>query len=599
LLVGSVIFGATPTASAEPIRTASLPPDSEIVRETEVPSVLSAADAIRYRAIFRAQAAGDWAAADAEIDRLQDRVLLGHVLADRYLHRKYRAKYAELFDWLTAYADHPEAPAIHALALHRRVKGSAAPPKPVGSPVPLNGTQDRPADLRPSLRASTKELSPADRQRATELKAELRRLARNAPDLAEHMLRGAEAQALLDDSEYDDVRADIADSYLFAGEDQKALILSATARTAAYRPLAHWNGGLAAWRLGKLSEARSHFEALARTPGISEWNVSAAAFWAARVHLRNRHPQLVNYWLGIAAQQPRTFYGLLARRMLGQDVYFNFEAETLNGVEHQVLSNTRQGRRAIALVQVGETARAEMELRYLANEATPAMLPALVALADGGNMPALSLQLAKMLSELDGRRHDHALYPVPRWEPHGGFSIDKALLFALMRQESEFLPRAESQAGAIGLMQLMPDTARPLVERAGFVLKPRERLAEKLREPETNLTLAQHYVAHLMKHEKIGRNLILVAAAYNGGPGNLLKWRARDEYRKDPLLFLESLPSRETRVFVTRVLTNYWIYRVRFGQKTPDLDRLAAGEWPLYVALDTPPDRTTRNAAAR
>jgi soluble lytic murein transglycosylase-like protein len=148
-------------------------------------------------------------------------------------------------------------------------------------------------------------------------------------------------------------------------------------------------------------------------------------------------------------------------------------------------------------------------------------------------------------------------------------------------------------------MQLMPDTARPLVERAGFVLKPRERLAERLREPETNLTLAQHYVAELMRHEKIGRNLILVAAAYNGGPGNLLKWRARDEYRKDPLLFLESLPSRETRVFVTRVLTNYWVYRARFGQKTPDLDRLAAGEWPLYVALDTPPDRMTRNAVAR
>ena len=87
LLVGSVLLWALPTASAEPIRTASLPPGTEIPPDIEVPPVLSSADAQRYRLAFRAQAAADWAAADAEIATLQDGVLLGHVLADRYLHR--------------------------------------------------------------------------------------------------------------------------------------------------------------------------------------------------------------------------------------------------------------------------------------------------------------------------------------------------------------------------------------------------------------------------------------------------------------------------------------------------------------------------------
>lgn len=72
----------------------------------------------------------------------------------------------------------------------------------------------------------------------------------------------------------------------------------------------------------------------------------------------------------------------------------------------------------------------------------------------------------------------------------------------------------------------------------------------------------------------------------------------RPEYEEDPLLFIESLPSRETRVYVQRVMTNYWIYRARLKQPTPDLDALAAGRWPSYVALDLP-EGTIRHASAR
>jgi hypothetical protein len=58
------------------------------------------------------------------------------------------------------------------------------------------------------------------------------------------------------------------------------------------------------------------------------------------------------------------------------------------------------------------------------------------------------------------------------------------------------------------------------------------------------------------------------------------------DYRGDPLMFIESLPSRETRLFVERVLANLWIYRARLGQPAPSLDGIASGDWPLYVALD-------------
>jgi soluble lytic murein transglycosylase-like protein len=173
---------------------------------------------------------------------------------------------------------------------------------------------------------------------------------------------------------------------------------------------------------------------------------------------------------------------------------------------------------------------------------------------------------------------------VPRWTPKGGFTVDRALLFAMMRQESQFVAQVRSRAGALGVMQLMPATARSMAARAGLPAPDRGTLGD----PELSLTLAQQYINHLLATDRIGNNLLLVTAAYNAGPGPIAKWMASDELRNDPLLFLESIPFRETRGYTERVLANYWIYRMRLGQPTPDLDALAAGNWPTYTALDPP-----------
>jgi soluble lytic murein transglycosylase-like protein len=593
-------FAGVPAAAAD--RLAALPTWQEPIHEAELPQPLRPGDVARYKRIFALQQDAQWAAADAEIDALLDTSLIGHVWAQRHLSRHWKSSWDELRDWMAAYSDHPDARTIHALALARKPAAAVAPEKPSGeAPVALSGTYDNPADLRPPTRGSSKALSEEEKGRAQSLKLEIRRTARVEPAAAEALLDSAEAQHLFDDYEYDDARADVAEGYLFHGDDQKALTLAATARTAAYRPLSHWNAGLASWRLARLGEARTHFEMLARNPDVSPWTKAASAYWASRVHLRAKRPQQVNYWLQIAADHPRTFYGLLARRALGLTTWYNFETERLSADDVRAALRTPGLRRALALLQVGETGRAELELRTLAASADAALLPALAAIADRGNMPALSLQLARMLASQDGRRHDHALYPLPRWRPEGGYTVDRAFLFALMRQESEFLPDAQSGAGARGLMQLMPATAQEIAARLGIPLVDKSkkgREADKLFDPETNLTLAQHYVAELLGHQRIGRNLLTVAVAYNLGPGTLQRLPLRPEYKDDPLLFLESLPSRETRVFVQRVMTNYWIYRARFKQSTPDLDALASGNWPVYVAEDSTPG-ATRHVAAR
>jgi soluble lytic murein transglycosylase-like protein len=84
-------------------------------------------------------------------------------------------------------------------------------------------------------------------------------------------------------------------------------------------------------------------------------------------------------------------------------------------------------------------------------------------------------------------------------------------------------------------------------------------------------------------------------AAYNGGPGNLAKWQRVTDHGDDPLLFVESIPSRETRNFVQKVLASYWIYSARLGQDVPSLDAIADGEWPAY----RPPSGKTAAKNAR
>ncbi|HYM02980.1 MAG TPA: lytic transglycosylase domain-containing protein [Stellaceae bacterium] len=560
-----------------------------------MPAPLSTADAEHYRKIFALQAGAQWSEADREIAELRDRQLLGTVEAQRYLHPKFRSSYADLARWLAHHADEPDAKAIHALALKRKPKAALAPAKPVVAPlVPrdLDADTDE-AGMDGGL--GHHPLTPAERRRASQLRTEILDLAAREPRRAELTLAGAEAKRLLNRDETNELRAAISEGYLAEGHAQEALMLSAAA------PNAHWQAGLAAWRLGRLNEAGTHFQAVTRAAGQSGSMVAAGAFWAARIELRNRRPELVNYWLGIAAEHPHTFYGLLARRTLGVDTYFRFETDPFTELDAQIMTGLPSGRRALALLQVGETTRAEAELRVLASRTSGEIIESIVALADRANMPGLSLLLAGRVVDSEGRHLDHALYPVPRWTPIGGFTVDRALLFALMRQESQFLPRVQSNAGAIGLMQLMPATARAMAERTGVELPALSKLAgrDALSDPELNMALAQEYITLLMHDERIKGNLLLLATAYNGGPGAVQHARLTAELRKDPLLFLESIPLRETRVFTHRVLTNYWIYRLRLGQPSPDLDALAAGQWPTYTALDSAPEPDRRHAENR
>ena len=226
--------------------------------------------------------------------------------------------------------------------------------------------------------------------------------------------------------------------------------------------------------------------------------------------------------------------------------------------------------------------RAARELRALSVLDDEETIHTLLAIADAAGLPSLALAAAKRLEARGGVAPVSGLYPLPRWRPPGGFRLDRALLYAFMRQESAFKVRAKSRSGARGLMQLMPGTA-------GFIARTRfrGRKRNQLFDPELNLTLGQKYLRYLIAHDAVQGDMFLLAIAYNGGPGNLAKWQRKvSKVSVDPLMFIESIPARETRQFVERVLANLWGYRERLNQPAPSLDAIAAGERPIYKSVD-------------
>ena len=105
-----------------------------------LPQVIGEQDAARYRRIFDLQEKGSWRSADREIRKLRSRLLMGHVLGQRYLHpTKYRSAYGELERWLRYYADHPEARRIYRLAMRRKGKSSRRPRAPTSLKPRVNG----------------------------------------------------------------------------------------------------------------------------------------------------------------------------------------------------------------------------------------------------------------------------------------------------------------------------------------------------------------------------------------------------------------------------------------------------------------------------
>ena len=585
-----IAFGAANAQEAAPtgLDTAALTPEwGEETNEADtLPTPLSAADAARYREIFRLQEDGHWKEAGKLIAELDDDLLLGHVLHQRYMHpTKYRSTYKELKAWMGRYADHPDAKRVYNLALKRRPANYKYPMKP-RSALPAELAFENDAATVKKKRKTLKKpyRTSAQRNEIQQVQRQIRHwVQRGTVTASLELLSSKRNRKIFDPVSRAESLGVIARGYFRYHKDREAIAVAvdATKLIGGEAENAAWWGGLAAYRQKDYKTAASLFESMADAEYVSDWSRAAGAFWASRAHLVGGTPQHVSKWLKKAAAEPRSFYGLLAIRSLGAQPNFDWELPKLTESQSRLLDRIPAARRAMALVQVGQTARAEAELQRFAHVLPLDLAQILLATADAGGLADLAYRVGALLERKHGLRLDAAIYPMPHWEPEDGFKVDRSLIYAFIRQESRFRPNAQSRAGARGVMQLMPATAGYM---AGKRLRGNDR--QRLFDPAYNMSLGQKYIRHLLNDPNIGGNLFYTLAAYNAGPGNLQKWRSKVDYDGDPLLFIESLPSRETRLYMEHVLSNLWIYRTRMGQPAPTMDALLAGNWPVYIALD-------------
>jgi soluble lytic murein transglycosylase-like protein len=323
---------------------------------------------------------------------------------------------------------------------------------------------------------------------------------------------------------------------------------------------------------------------------VDPWLRAGGAYWAARSAGEQGDDAKAAGHLRDAAAFPDTFYGMIAARRA--DLAPQMEAKAETGVftptaysapdpalASFVAQNPR-AHRAAALAQIGRPTEAGLELRAgLALCDTPVEREKWMGLIMALNQPLTTG--AAMVDNLRRSFTSTADYPTPELNPKWGFSIDKALVYAIVRQESRFDPQAVSPSGAVGLMQLMPEAA---ARAAGD---------DKLKvdntplfDPAFNLRVGQDYLTWLMECG-VGYDILRTVAAYNGGPGTLLKTAERVG-EDDSLLIIESLPSLETRNYVEKVMAGYWTYRKMFGEDSKTLDALARGATFVDARLDAP-----------
>ncbi|TNE61888.1 MAG: lytic transglycosylase domain-containing protein [Alphaproteobacteria bacterium] len=569
---------ATPVQSFSPVLAAASTPETVSNRDV-LPGILGPRDIERYRRIFELQDQARWKQADKLIGQLDDKVLAGHVQFQRYMHPTgYRSSFKELSDWMKSYSDHPGAWQVYNLARRRQGKAHA-PVRPEDTRYP--GVTGQSADPKPPLPSRTTDETHAVSRFFAKVRYYVRK---GEPDRAEKRYWAMDARGLLVPYEKAEALERIAASYYYKGDDDKAAILSTMGADLAreVEPGNDWIAGLAAWRHGETRAAYEHFRHVAMSERASNWLTAAGHFWAARAALRLGSPESSNDHLAEACGYTETFYGLIACRQLGIRPDIDW---TVPGLDVEGVSNLLRHpavRRAIALTEVGRNDIADEELRLLWGREGTTVQDDLLALAAHLNLPAIQIRLGRAGGT--GRPSSTAVrYPLPDWEPAGGFTVDRALIFAMVKQESDFRIRAKSRVGAGGLMQVMPATARYISRDRSILKKNKHRLYE----PEFNIALGQNYIQYLLDLEYADGNLFMALAAYNGGPGSLKGWKQEVSYHQDPLLFIESIGFYETRAYVEHVMANLWLYRMRLGQETPSLDAIASGAWPTLEAMDT------------
>jgi soluble lytic murein transglycosylase len=326
-----------------------------------------------------------------------------------------------------------------------------------------------------------------------------------------------------------------------------------------------WLAGWVAARF--LSEHRLGYEHFTRMyAGVgSPVSLARGAYWAGRAAEDMGDIALAQNWYRSAAANLSAYYGQLAAQRLGTLDGIGFAAAPEpTEAERQAFEATEMVRLIRMLAQLDESDRARtFFIRMAERFEVPSELRLLAELGDSIDRDDYMVSVAKIARTKGIEMLDY-LYPV-RPVPTG-YGAEDALVLAIMRQESVFELDAVSSAGARGLMQLMPATAKHVAGKLGLAYEE----SRLTRDGDYNMRLGSAYVGELL--DRYGGSYILAIAAYNAGPARISQWINEygdpRGYEVDAVDWIELIPFSETRNYVQRVLENLQIYRHRLHGAT-------------------------------
>lgn len=319
-------------------------------------------------------------------------------------------------------------------------------------------------------------------------------------------------------------------------------------------------GWIALRQLKKPAVALKHFSTL--YDGVStDISKSRGAYWLARTYEAAKQAKDASTWYARAAEFGQTFYGqLAARKLQGENPKFPVDPVP-TAADKQTLAGRELATMARYLGQVEEYERARPFLLRLARAVTsPGEVALLAQLSLDLKRPDVGLTVARRGAE-NGVVLFDAAFPIVELGATG--SIERALALALAKQESSFNAGAVSTSGALGLMQLLPGTARDVAGRAKVPF-----IQDKLtRDPTYNVQLGSQYLAEML--QRFGGSYELALAGYNAGPNRVARWiEAGGDPRTakiDMIDWIEMMPFRETRNYVQRIMEAVTVYRSRLN----------------------------------
>jgi soluble lytic murein transglycosylase len=297
-----------------------------------------------------------------------------------------------------------------------------------------------------------------------------------------------------------------------------------------------------------------------------------------------------------AAQYSTVYYGQLAREKIGLGkVPEEIASGEASDAARAKIDKDEVVRAFKMVAEAGGKSDLYMFLWAFANRfdtADEMNAVASIAWSEGGATMAVRLAKASSQRNIDIDSWSYPLRAMPEWKQIGK-GIEKPLVFALARQESEFNPKAGSKVGAQGLMQIMPGTGKLIAKKYGL----KYNTGMLTGDPAYNVKLGAAHLADLV--DDFNGSYVLTLVAYNAGPRRSREWLV--EYgdlrtgETDPIDWVESIPFQETRQYVQKVLQNLHVYRSRLAPKTvkpmtADLARGASGDGISIASTSAPAD---------